>query len=228
MKLFRGNTLFQPQPVITPSSLQLDPAIHTPLGTIRLGLSLSDHPLVLTHSHNLKNEGRIYTYNNQSLECELFIVQINPELPEHLRVEECWGAVFRIRPQTDETIHQCTFSAHWTQDYSWNDCGWDTGENLEALQYRNQEYQLHLGTQDRDMLQFRRDQQDQIPQTFAINDTIWGSDRGLSVPMTLIQADEICQIHFVIAWNKQLPDDISTWLAVDQQTAAILQASNLF
>ncbi|MGO4530400.1 hypothetical protein AB4Z30_15060 [Paenibacillus sp. 2TAF8] len=148
-------------------------------------------------------------------------------------VEECWGAVFRIQPKSGHQIDECNFTALWKEGYNWTSCGSDTGEGLEAIEYNNQIYQLHIGTQDGALLMGRKNQGDRIPKSFGIGidveaqGYILSSGKGISVPMSQMESDEICDIHVVIAWKKYEEEDVSTWLAVDQFSKDILRGEGL-
>lgn len=227
--------LFPVQQPIMQEQHGIAPQIHTPLGTIQLSVSLSEQPLHADRSYTLENGTLLYTYSHDALECELILCQLTPELPEGMNIKACWAAVFRIKPKLDGAIPECTFAANWQEGYTWTDYGSDTGQNLEAAQYSNEAYRLHLGTQDRDMLMLRRDQGDGVPLSFGqdmhgirnADSKVWSSKYGLQVPMTTIVAGELCQIHFVVAWSRMAEDDASTWFAVDQVTESIVEAASL-
>ncbi|WP_431087678.1 hypothetical protein [Paenibacillus sp. 8b26] len=227
MKLFHGE-----QVLIKENNL-LQPQIHTPLGIIEFSLTVSDNFYHPEQSYKLKNGGSLYKYYYDSFDCELVVCRPKLNLALHLTVEECWGAVFRIKPYTNTQISTCSFSASWKEGYSWTDYGSNTGEDLEAVEYENQVYRLHLGTQDGDMLMARRNQGDMIPKSLCLNSDfekygfILNSDKGIKIPMTLIDSNEICQVHFLIAWNKNIEEDVSTWLAVDQFSNEILKGEEI-
>lgn len=61
-----------------------------------------------------------------------------------------------------------------------------------------------------------------------MNDFIISSDKGIEIPMTRIEAQETCQVHFLIDWNQNIEVDISTWLALDLPSKRILEAEGLF
>lgn len=79
----------------------------------------------------------------------------------------------------------------------------------------------------------RRNQGDMIPKSLCLNSDfekhgfILSSDKGIKIPMTLIDSNEICQVHFLVAWNKNIKEDVSTWLAVDQFSNEILKGEEI-
>ncbi|KGP78172.1 MULTISPECIES: hypothetical protein [unclassified Paenibacillus] len=211
----------------------LQPSISTPLGTIEFLLSVSSKSYLSTQCFRLKHGGSLYQYGYDLFDCELVICKPKLDLASHLTAEECWGAVFRIKPNKNHQIDTCSFSAYWREGYSWKDYGSNTGEDLEAIEYENEKYRLHLGTQDGPLLMARRNQGDRIPKSLALNSDfekygfIINSDKGIEVPMTRIQSHETCQVHFLTAWNRKIEEDVSTWLAVDLPSKQILEGKGL-
>lgn len=112
----------------------------------------------------------------------------NLSLPQE--VDECWGAVFRLKPNAYNQISTCSFSALWKEGYSWEDYGDDTGENREAVEYENEQYRLHIGTQEKPLIMRKRIQGDMIPKSLALNSDfekysfVLHSDQGIEVSMT--------------------------------------------
>lgn len=212
----------------------LQPSIKTPLGIIEISLSVSNNTYIPTQCFRLKHDGLIYQYEYDLFDCELVICKPKLHFASHLSVEECWGAVFRIKPNQDHKIDTCSFSAYWQEGYSWKDYGANSGEHLEAIEYENERYRLHLGTQDGSLLLARRNQGDMIPKSLSLNSDfekhgfIIDSDKGIEIPMTRIESQETCQVHFLTAWNRKIDEDISTWLAVDLTSKQILEGEELF
>ena len=228
MKLFRGKeALIQGTDLIKPS-------IYTPLGTIKLSLAASGECYLPTHCSQLKHGGLLYQYYYDSFDCELVLCNLNHNLSSPQEVDECWGAVFRIKPNAYHQISTCSFSASWKEGYSWEDHGADTGENLEAVEYENEQYRLHIGTQEKPLIMRKRNQGDMIPKFLALNSdfekysSVLHSDQGVEVPMIQMDSREICQVHFLIAWKRKIEGDISTWLAVDQPTKEILKEEDIW
>ncbi|WP_046213575.1 hypothetical protein [Paenibacillus wulumuqiensis] len=226
--------LFYKQWPLTLNGDHSQPQIETPLGTIHLSLVISGRCYLSNYSSKLPKGGSLYTYYYDSFDCELIICRPKLNMNSHLIVEECWGAVFRIKPHSGSQIDTCSFSAYWEANYNWTHYGSNTGENLDAAAYENQIYQLHLGTQDMNTLITRKNRNDMIPKSLGSNPdiehdhSIQLSDRGISVAMTPIDSGEICQIHFLTAWNKNVKDEIASWYAVDQNAEDILKGEEIW
>lgn len=228
MKLFRGKeALIQGADLVKPS-------IYTPLGAIEFSLAVTSECFPPTHCSQLKHGGSLYQYYYDSFDCELVLSQMNHSLSLPQEVEECWGAVYRIKPNTDHPISTCSFSALWKEGYSWEDYGSDTGENLEAVEYENEKYRLHVGTQDAPLIMGKRNRGDMISKSLDLDSNsvkysvVLHSDQGIEVPITQMDSHEIYQVHFLIAWKRKIEEDISTWLAVDQATKEILKGEDIW
>ncbi|PWW45496.1 MULTISPECIES: hypothetical protein [Paenibacillus] len=228
MKLFRGKeVLIQDNDLVKPS-------IYTPLGTIEFSLAVTSECYLPTHGSQLKHGGSLYQYYYDSFNCELVLCNLNHNLSSYQEVDECWGAVFRIRPNTHYRISKCSFSALWKAGYSWEDYGSDTGENLEAVEYANEQYRLHIGTQEEPLIMGKRNQGDMSPKSLDLDSDsekysfVLHSDQGIEVPVIQMDSHEICQVHFLIAWKRKIEEDISTWLAVDQPTKEILKGEDIW
>ncbi|CAM3412760.1 hypothetical protein FTE24_020660 [Saccharibacillus sp. WB 17] len=212
---------------------QRQPALHTPLGSLAFSLTVSGQTYLPSHYGALQQGGSFYHYESDTFDCELVLCRPALDARLSLALQECWGAVFRIKPHAPTTIRGCSFSAFWQEGFSWSESGSDTGEHLEAVVYENPEYRLHLGTQDGHMLMIRKHRGDRIPQSlnlesdFEQHGLITSSEQGIEVPMTEIEPHETCQIHFVAAWTRNMEEDNSTWLAVDQPAANILHTEGL-
>ncbi len=191
--------LFPIKQAVTQEQYVAQPQIHTPLGIVQLSLSLSGEAIKPHRNYSFGNGSVLYTYNHHELECELVIFHIAPELPEHMSVEACWVAVFRMQTAVNTLLSDCAFAACWQEGYTWTSYGSsDTGQNLEAAEYSNETYQLHIGTENQEMLMIRRDQGDRVPLSFGQSpdvewdEQIWNSERGLQVPMSAISGGEMC------------------------------------
>lgn len=104
----------------------------------------------------------------------------------------------------------------------------DTGEHLDAIEIENKTYQLHIGTEDGEMLQNRAEQNDWMPNRFKSEVSIYKSfteyiDFGFKTRVPKLITGEKIYFHFLVATNLikrsiQHPDerDVSTWYAVEQ------------
>ncbi|WP_339240552.1 hypothetical protein MKX40_07610 [Paenibacillus sp. FSL R5-0517] len=226
MKLFRGKE------ALIQGAMCVKPSIYTPLGTIEISLVVSSEYYLPNQCSQLKHGGSLNQYYYDSFDCELVLCNLNHSHASHQEVEGYWGAVFRIKPNTNHQIITCSVSASWKEGYNWEVYGADTGENLEAVEYENEQYHLHIGTQDAPLIMGKRKQCDMNTKSLDLDSVRYSivlpTDQGIEISMAHMDSHEIYQVHFLIAWNRKIEEDISTWLAVDQPTKEILKVEGVW
>ena len=201
-------------------------SIENPLGKVKFDLLLSGIKLPTFSSAFTNGKGDYLTgwYSN-SFEAELLICSPSLCLPDNMYVEGCQAAVWRI--VLHDKAFACDFYANWCNGFVWTDGGPNSGENLEAQTWESEEYEVSVGTQDGEMLQARAVNNELMPVEFnsCINPLalVKCTKTGLVVPIEQVFTNQICQIHFVVAWAPKKQDDVSTWYAVDVSHRNILK-----
>lgn len=201
--------------------------ILTPLGNITLTITTDTfhtNKVPVTNSFNLPNGGYILCWHTHFVDVELMITPFNPKLPEYMKVDGSYGAVCRVKPKVKEI--SCSFSADWEDGYIWTE-GWpESGQDLDCKTWENSKVKVSIGTQDGEILIMRSKKNDFLPVNYDESidpyTIVEYFDKGLRVPINNIRVNEICQIHFVIAWGKNIEYDTSTWFAVNALTSEIL------
>lgn len=192
--------------------------IETPLGNIKFDMRIDGEGLP-THSTSFSNgKGDYLTCWYSSLyDIELLICSPKLNLPEHLQVDGCRAAIWRVVLHEKEAA--CNFYAKWSDGFIWTSGGANSGEHLDAQTWENDKFEVSLGTQDGEMLQARVINNELMPAKLnSLVDPlalIRYMPNGLMVPLEQIFVDNICQIHFVVSWAHRKQDDVSTWFAVD-------------
>ncbi|MDQ0087628.1 hypothetical protein J2T12_001034 [Paenibacillus anaericanus] len=223
MKLFSGRHLG--------TTLKQEAFIDTPLGNISLKLFVEEITYVPNKRFALPNGGTLYGYYYDQFDAELVICKLKLNIPSHMVVDNSQAAVFRVKP--NNTVHSCNFVAEWEKGYTWETFGSNSGQHLESVEYKNRLIRLHLGTQDGEELMYRKINGDLIPNSLELHSDlerfsfIEYINHGFRIPFNQILKDEICQVHFIVAWTKNIADDVSTWFAVDQLTKYILEGEEL-
>lgn len=201
--------------------------IETPLGKVNFNLKIGKTSLSMINtscSYKDSSDNYLTGWYTNNFDAELLICRPSFTLPPGMEVENCLAAVWRILPFKQEK--NCIFSAQWHEGYTWKDGGPDSGESLDAQTWYNDEYEISIGTQDGEMLKARSQLNDMMPTAFNDNidplALIKYTKRGLFVPIDNIFSNKICQVHFVVSWNRRKADDVSTWYAVDLNSTEIL------
>ncbi len=106
--------------------------------------------------------------------------------------------------------------------------GGNPGEHLDAIEIENKTYHLHIGTEDGEIMQYRAEANDLMPERFKEEIGLYKSfteytDYGFKTIVPKLDKGEKIYFHFIIATNpikasKDYPNerDASTWFAVDQ------------
>jgi hypothetical protein len=226
MKLFNSNENFNTIKITESHVL-------TPLGSICLSLNtntLDTNKVAVTNTFCLPGGGYILCWDTEFIDAELMIIPFMPRLPDDMKIDGGYAAVWRVRCKVNEV--NCSFSAEWEEGYVWDDGGAESGQYLESQAWENKDIKVSLGTEDGEALIIRSEKNYFMPVTYNENTNpytiVQYFDKGLKVPINNLRANEICQIHFVIAWSKNIQYDTSTWYAVDVLPSDLLSAGDVW
>lgn len=232
MKLFKSNyNYFRTQ--------NCNSVIDTPCGKIVFELKVDDYDFSSTNSRanclKLSNGGTLLSYNHDKFISELVICEPTYSIPKHMHVEKVVAGVWRVKPLVNNL--KCIFETK-LEPFNSKDlvCGSSSGEGVDAIEFDYKEYRMTIGTEDGLTLINRSIEKDMMGNKFSplnhefpdniieyVNDY-----KGLSVPLTSLEVNEISQIHFIVAWNKFVDEyDKSTWFSVDMPGDAILSKEGL-
>ncbi|MFN7249878.1 MAG: hypothetical protein ACK4M9_03715 [Anaerobacillus sp.] len=212
--------------------------VDTPLGKITFDMIINQVFLSTITTKDcffeLINGGKLLSYEHRDFIAELVICKPVIRLPEHMNIDGAFGAVWRVKSILDNL--SCEFHTVLNPKQSIDiEGGVDSGEGLEGITWNNKECQLSLGTQDGVTLVHRSKINDMMPNYFDAEDEISQHNivkylkNGVIVPIPKMMKDELCQIHFVIAWTKYKDEeDCSTWFVVDMDSKKILVNEGLY
>lgn len=218
--------LFGIQPV---TDAQVDADIATPVGVLRTGVTAG---ALQTGAATPQRSGftavgdTLVRWVQPDVTAELLIRRLQPAVPPGMRVDGCYGAIWRLRAARDlvSIRVECAFipSGH-------ADGGPTSGEGLDAQTWRVGTHQVSIGTEDGESLARRAEQQAHMParlrEDFGLSSVVL-TDRGLLVPVPSLRSGELVQLHFVLAWVHSDDDGQSpTWFAVDQPWHRVLDGS---
>ena len=205
----------------------VNPHVITPLG--RVVMTVDDGVSIVgdreaDDARLLPRGGRVLTYRARAFEADLLLGDISPRLPPHMHVERCVAGVWRIR--TRELLPSLRFRCSCIELPEDADFDSASGECLDALIWENSDWVMSIGTQDGECLSGRALRGDNMPRALADQlelATIEYSSNGLCVPMTNVPANEMVQVHFLVAWAvRSETENLSTWYAVDRKSGWIL------
>lgn len=197
----------------------LNRKFQTPLGDVICELKcthnkysvLSEVTNNFTTSITIRTASSIITVNDFKIPSNLILKQ--PILNTN-------GWTYQIEKLNDD-VEDLIISCRLIPKY--NDLEFDiaTGENLDAIEASNEEFILHIGTEDGQTLRHRSLNNDWMPIRFAedlINTKLlYGLiNDGFETIIPNLNANEKLYIHFLCAIGNKIENNISTWIAVDQ------------
>jgi hypothetical protein len=214
-----------------PISGKMSPVLRTPLGTFRLDLQIAGMPL---HSddvqvYSLLHGPQLFVSTTNLVSAALLLTPVHPELPKGKQVTASYAAVWRI--QVERSLADYAFSCRWTPESRRRPGSPCSGQGLEAQIWSDGQTSLTLGTQNLWAMLAYRGSSRAVPPRWM--EAAWSSrpeevsfakylPDGFVVTPPELEAGEMGQIHFVIAWAPEPEGDTACWFAVDLSPSEVL------
>ncbi|WP_190810886.1 hypothetical protein [Flagellimonas sp. S3867] len=197
----------------------IEKIFETPLGQVICGLS--------TDSKNVENigvkeyeNGRSISYRIGGHKVELIEFKIKQPLYNGETVKDSNGWIWRIE-KIKESIDNLKLSCVLS-NYSDNvDFDTATGEHLDAIEASNNEWILHIGTEDGEILNSRAESNDWFPERLKNKVDFYQSitnmlKEGFETEIPELQIGEQIHIQYLSAYDQTNSESVRTWLAVDE------------
>jgi hypothetical protein len=207
------------------------PQLSTPLGT--LGVVFDVRPVADdlklgadVRKHNSKDSA-IYEWLSPVCILEAMLVAFSPDGSMSSSELSCQALVVRVKALNSRI--NIRFTLNWLPGHRWIEGFPESGEGLEARTWVNEQWKVTIGTEDREYLTARAKTGMWMSQKFAAaieattEEIVQMTLDSISINLPEISDGQCCQVHFVIASNQRIEEDISTWLAVDQQPSQLLK-----
>jgi hypothetical protein len=156
---------------------------------------------------------------------ELFTGPLAPTLPEAMAVDGCSAAIWRL--QASAPLAFPAITCQWATVPADADGGPSSGQWLDAQTWDIGAAMVSLGTEDGEHMAIRAHQGVMMPkrlEPLLHVGTVDYLPGGLCVPFHPLQAGELVQVQFIIAWTLQgAPDRVDTWFAVEQDPREVLR-----
>jgi hypothetical protein len=191
----------------------------TPLGQVICGLS--------TDSTNLENigvkeyeNGRSISYRVGGHKVELIEFKIRQPLYNGETVKDSNGWIWRIekiKESIDNLKLSCVLS-NYSEDVIFDTA---TGEHLDAIEASDNEWTLHIGTEDGEILKARAESNDWFPERLKNKVDFYQSisnmlKEGFETEIPELQIGEQIHIQYLSAYDQTNSESAKTWLAVDE------------
>jgi len=190
----------------------------TPLGIVRCGLK-SDvrEPIFETRTYE---NGKSEIFKTISHKIELIEFKIRSSLSNGYYVTDSLGWIWRIEKITEanEPLEIYCLLNDQNNDVKFDIAG---GEHLDAIEAANEDWILHIGTEDGEVQQGRAKDDDWFPSRLVnmvgFNKSITTMhESGFKTRIPELQANERLHIQYLTAYDKRDDKKVNTWLAVDE------------
>lgn len=198
----------------------------SPLGTLALEARAGATTFAgVPHAELSDDTGRrLLIWDAPPVRAELLVRPVMPELPAGMRVDGCVAAVWRVGADADgagEVVFRCA----WVDGKAPAPGGPSSGQALAAQTWANAAWTVCVGTPDAEgVLWTWRNDGVSLPAAWRARVDVADpalvmieemDDAGITVRLPPLAAGETGQTHFVVAWARTAPDDVSAWFAAD-------------
>lgn len=199
--------------------LLIERSFPTPVGVVNCGLSSNKNIIKITDNVTYDN-GKSIVF--QTLAHIIEVITFKSRLPLYngQSVTDREGWIWRI---TKNELEKEILELHCllTDFPTGIQLGGDPGEHLDAISANNNDWMLHIGTEDGEVMHFRALNDDGMPSRFM--DSLGFSQSFTSMQLNgmitnvpeLIIGEKV-HFHYLTAYDKYEERTVNTWLAVDE------------
>lgn len=201
---------------IQPTNIEIE--FKTPLGIVRSGFSASGINSCI-ETKRYKN-GSSEIFETEGHKIEIISFKISVPLYNGDTLTDSFGWIFRIEKmaELEEKIE-----TYCLIDRSNDEIIFDTaaGEHLDAIKAENNEWVLHIGTEDGEILNSRAQNDDWFPLRLKNKVDFYQSitvmkQNGFTTKIPALNQGEQMHIQYLTAYDKKNEHKVNTWLAVDE------------
>lgn len=190
----------------------------TPLGVVRCGI-ICNGICSFTETKKYEN-GSSDFFKTDGHKIEIISFKIRVPLYNGDTLTDSSGWIFRIEKTTDidEKIETHCLLDEFNNEISF---GPATGEYLDAIQADSNEWTLHIGTEDGEILNSRAENDDWFPQRLKNKVNFYQSitrmkQNGFVTTIPDLNKGDKIHIQYLTAYDKKDEQKVNTWLAVDE------------
>lgn len=190
----------------------------TPLGIVRCGLIFNRQNSAIVTKKYENGSSEIFQTDGHKIEIVSFKIRV--PLYNGDSLTDSFGWIYRIEKTAD--IHE-KIEIYCLLDKINDEISFDTatGENLDAIQAVSNEWTLHIGTEDGEILNSRAENDDWFPPRLKNNVNFYQSitemkQNGFVTKIPVLKKGEKIHIQYLTAYDKNEEQKVNTWLAVDE------------
>ncbi len=190
----------------------------TPLGVVRCGLICSRQDSVIETKKYENGSSEIFKTDGHKIEIVSFKIRV--PLYNGDTLTDSFGWIFRIEKTTDidEKLETYCLLDKINDEITFDTA---TGEHLDAIQADSNEWTLHIGTEDGEILNSRAEKDDWFPPRLKNKVDFCQSitemkQNGFVTKIPDLNKGEKIHIQYLTAYDKKDEQKVNTWLAVDE------------
>ena len=142
----------------------VETVVRTSLGSLRVACIVGAHPALDGENAAIVSSiggGHHWDWKIGPAQAELPDLPAIPHMPDHLTVDDCWSALYRVEVTQD--VRDAAFSCVWEPGYSWTDGDPDGGEGHLDWAYNDGRNVVSVSTEDELYLNYRAEHGDWLP-----------------------------------------------------------------
>lgn len=190
----------------------------TPLGVVCCGLICNRQNNAIETKKYENGSSEIFKTVGHKIEIVSFKIRV--PLYNGDTLTDSFGWIFRIEKTAyiDEKIETYCLLDKTNDEITFDTA---TGENLNAIQADSNEWTLHIGTEDGEILHSRAENDDWFPPRLKNKVDFYQSisemkQNGFVTKIPNLNQGEKIHIQYLTAYDKKDEQKVNTWLAVDK------------
>ncbi|MCB9336205.1 MAG: hypothetical protein H6586_08650 [Flavobacteriales bacterium] len=199
----------------------IDKNYKTPLGIINCGLTSNKTSIETIDKKSYKN-GQSEIYKTADYQVEIIQFKIRLPLYNGGNLTDSNGWIWRII-RINDTSEKIQIDCKLIDPIDNIDYYVATGEHLDAIEAGNNDWILHLGTEDGEMMNSRASNNNWFPNRLQNKKDLYLSftemkKTGFITKIPDLKIDERLHLQYICAYDKKSndPENVNTWLAVDE------------
>lgn len=203
---------------MTTQKTDIKRAFRTPLGVVRCGLVCNGKDSFIEMKKYENGSSEIFKTDGHKIEIVSFKIRV--PLYNGDTVTDSFGWIFRIEKTNNinETIETYCLLDKISNEIN---LGPNSGENLDAIEAYNNDWILHIGTEDGEILNSRAENDDWFPTRLINKVDFYQSitemkQNGFLTKIPELNKGEKIHIQYLTAYDKKGEQKVNTWLAVDE------------
>ena len=203
---------------MTTQTTNIEREFKTPLGVVRCGFICKRQDSAIETKKYENGSSEIFKTDGHKIEIVSFKIRVPLYNGDNLT--DSFGWIFRIEKTADidEKIETYCLLDKISNEII---LGPNTGENLDAIEAYNEEWTLHIGTEDGEILNSRAENDDWFPPRLKNKVDFYQSitemkQNGFVTKIPDLNKEEKIHIQYLTAYDKKDEQKVNTWLAVDE------------